>query len=325
MSPPQDLMDRLSAANPVREHAPLSAEPQRDADALLEGLLAEPVDPVEPRRTPIRRRWPQLAIATGCVVVAGFAAVNLLDSDEGPARNVISKAVAALTRSDAVYHAEMIGEARASDMPEEGTSRVYFESWHTPGGRMRQRSYAVKDGRKGRYYGEVAGQRRPGRLGGPALRYDPLTNTITESGFGRDRSIKGAPGVDPFDPGRSLKELQAEGKLHVAGRVEVDGRPAYRLVSGDVRGSGDTIQRSELLVDAETYLPREQRLFVRGKGGLRQSVRWRYIVYERLPLNQQTESLLHLHAPRGAKCSPFAGEIGSERRGSLGFPNPCAR
>lgn len=62
---------------------------------------------------------------------------------------------------------------------------------------------------------------------------------------------------------------------------------------------------------------------MRGKGGLRQSVRWHYVVYERLPLNKRTESLLHLHAPRDAKCSPFAAEV--NRRGPLGFPNPCAR
>jgi hypothetical protein len=109
----------------------------------------------------------------------------------------------------------------------------------------------------------------------------------------------------------------------VAGRVEVGGRPAYRLVSGDVSGSGGTLQRSELLVDAETYLPREMRLFVRAPNGETQRVRWRYVVYERLPLNDKTESLLDFHPPRGAKCSPGTEKL--DRKGSLGFPNPCAR
>ena len=321
----QALMDRLSAANPVRDPTPMSAEEQRHADALLERLLADPLESPEPtggERT--RRRWPKLAAATALAAVAVFVALNLLDSEDGPAPNVVARAVAALTRPDVIYHAEIIGTGRSSDMPEEGTIRAHYETWHTASGRMRQRSDAGKHPRNGRSYGEIAGQRRPGRRGGPALRYDGFTNTIVESGFGRSNSGKGAPGVDPFDPGRSLRELQAEGRLRVAGRVEVDGRPAYRLVSGDVRDSDGRIQRTELLVDAKTYLPREQRFSLRGNG-LRQSVRWRYVVYERLPLNDRTESLLHLHAPPRAKCSPFAGEVESERRGSLGYPNPCAR
>jgi hypothetical protein len=323
MPAPQELMDRLSAANPVREPGPLSADRQRDADALLERLLAVPVEPAAPRGARLPRRWPRLALGTAVAAVAVFAVLNLLDSEEGPAPNVLAQAVAALTRPDVIYHAEIIGTGRSSDMPEEGTIVTRYETWHTADGRMRQRSYVTKHGRKTRSYGEIAGQRRPGRLGGPALRYDAFSNTIVESGFGRSGSGHGAPGVDPFDPGRSLRELQAEGRLRLAGRAVVEGRPAYRLVSGDVRDADGRIQRTELLVDAKTYLPREQRFFLRGKD-LKQSLRWRYVVYERLPLNEKTEPLLHLHSPRGAKCSPFADEVESERRGSLGYPNPCA-
>jgi hypothetical protein len=131
------------------------------------------------------------------------------------------------------------------------------------------------------------------------------------------------PSFDAFDPGRSVKELQAEGRLRVAGRVEVGGRPAYRLVSGDVSSSGGSVQRSELFVDAETYLPRELRLVDRAPNGLTRRLRWRYVVYERLPLNDKTESLLGFHPPRDAKCSPGTDKL--DRKGSLGFPNPCAR
>jgi hypothetical protein len=318
MSPAHDLMERLAAADPIPDAA-LRPDDQRDADALLERLLATPA---EPRRAPARRRLPQLAAATALVAVAVFAALSLLDSDEGPGGNVVAKAVAALTQPDVIYHAEVIPSLHASDRPEP-KQRPFFDTWHTTGGRMHQRMYLLKDGHRGRLYEDFAGQRRPGRLGGPALRYDGRTNTINESGFGRDLSVKGAPGVDPFNPGEGLKELEAEGRLRVAGRVEVDGRPAYRLVSDTVRGSGGTVERSQILVDAETFLPREQRLFIKNRDGSTVRVVWRYVTYERLPLNDETSSLLAFDPPAGAKCTPGARHM--TRKGSLGFPNPCAR
>jgi hypothetical protein len=318
MSPPQDLMERLSAADPVVGAEPLTAEEQRDADALLERLLATPEEPHTRRR---HRRLPQLAIATAVVAVAAFAAASLLGSDDGPGPNVVARAVAALTDDDVIYHAEVIATAHAPDLP--GSERgLYYETWHTASGRMRQRSYGPARNRSKRVYGEVAGQRRPGRLGGPSLTYDPLSNLISETGFGRDSSVKGAPGFDAFDPGGSLKELQTEGRLRVAGRVDVDGRPAYRFVSGDVSSSYGSVQRSELLVDAETYLPREMRLIDRAPNGLTRRLRWRYVVYEALPVNDKTESLLDFHPPARAKCAPGTDRI--DRKGSLGFPNPCA-
>jgi hypothetical protein len=319
MRPPEKIMDRLSAADPTARGRQLSAEQQRDADALLERLLAAPA---EPPLTRSRRRWPQLAVATAAVAVAAFAAVSLLGSEDGPAPNVIDNALAALTQDDAIYHAEAIAEFHSSDLPDM-KSKPYIETWHTTGGRLRHRTFVEGDGRKRRLVTEFAGRRRPGRRGGPGLAYDARTNRIYEVGFGRNPSVKGAPEADPFDPARSLRQLEAEGKLRVAGRVEVDGRPAYRLVSGNVPGFGHTVQRAMLLVDAETYLPREQRLFVRAPNGETMRVRWRYLTYERLPLNANTESLLDFHPPAGAKCRPGTDKL--IRKGSLGFPNPCAR
>jgi hypothetical protein len=317
MNPTDDLMERLAGADPVRHAGSLTTEQQREADALLERLVATPQDE-RPSRP--RRRWPQLAVATAFVAVVAFVAANLFGSDDGPAPNVVAKAVAALTQDDAVYHAEVIADYHASGM-EDLSGRTYVETWHTTGGRIRHRSFAVRNGRKGRLVTEFAGQRRPGRLGGPALAYDARKNEIYQIGFGRNPSVKGPPAADPFDPARSLKELEAAGKLRATGRVDIDGRPAYRLVSGAVPSAGHSVQRVVLLVDAETYLPREQRLFVRAPNGETIRVRWRYLVYERLPLNEKTEALLDFHPPRGAKCAPGTDKL--IRRGSLGFPNPC--
>ena len=70
------------------------------------------------------------------------------------------------------------------------------------------------------------------------------------------------------------------------------------------------MHRSEFVVDAETHLPREHRLVVRAPNDMTLGVRWHYLVYERLPLNDET-------------CSPGTDKL--IRRGPLGFPNPCAR
>jgi len=65
MRPPHDLMERLAAADPMPEAERLSTEQQRDADALLEGLLATPVEHDRRRarrsagrRSPLRQRAP---------------------------------------------------------------------------------------------------------------------------------------------------------------------------------------------------------------------------------------------------------------------------
>ena len=49
-----ELMERLAAADPVRDREPLTSETQREADAMLARLLATPV--TEPRRSRSRVR-----------------------------------------------------------------------------------------------------------------------------------------------------------------------------------------------------------------------------------------------------------------------------
>ena len=110
-----------------------------------------------------------------------------------------------------------------------------------------------------------------------AAHYDALGNTLTQVRFGTSPGAIGAPSVDPFDPGSGLRELQAEGRLRSAGRVEVDGEPAYRLVSGPVRTSEGAVERAEIVVDAETYLPRIHRLSVRKGDGSTVRIVWRYL------------------------------------------------
>lgn len=318
MSSAHDLMERLGAADPVAGADRLSPGDQRETDAVLERILATPAEAARERP---RRRWRRLAAITALAAVVIFAAFSLLDSDDGRAPNVVARAVAALTHKDVVYHARGLGYMWSPVEPKRQPS-PFVETWHTAGGRMHSKTYAAKNGQRGRLYSEIAGQRRPGRLGGPALMYDAMKNEIYPSGFGRTRA-KMAPGVDPFDPGRALREFQAEGRLRVAGEIEVDGKRAYRLVSDWEQAAGGATQRSEIVVDARTYLPITHRLWSRAPNGRGTAgMVWHYLTYERLPLNERTARLLDLDAPADAKCSE--GTYPLIRKGSLGYPNPCA-
>ena len=141
--------------------------------------------------------------------------------------------------------------------------------------------------------------------------------------FGFSRRWRGAPALDPFaDPGAGLRALEAQGRLRLAGNVEVDGRRAYRLTSGYVQAFGrGAEERAVFLVDAETYLPLASRFTRRfGEGWI--DVFTRYLVYERLPLDARSRAQLDLDPHPGAKCAPGADRIIGG--GSLGFPNPCA-
>jgi hypothetical protein len=287
---------------------------------------------IEPRgpRSPLRR-GALIAAGAACAAVAALAAIDLLDSDTpGPA--VVDSAVAAVTRPDVVYHVVELATGRESpprDGAQEGPQELLIESWYTSDGRMHRKGFAVRDGQRGRLMEDFAGRRPPGRALGSALRWDALTNTISESGFG-GRIAGGAPYLDSFaDPGAQLRALQQEGRLRLAGTTEVGGKRAYRLVTDRIPVGEDQGLEIEFMVDAETYLPLSQRGSLDLGEGRTLEVLTRYRVYERLPLNDQTSRLLPLDPHPGAKCSPFdfmgrkvaAHERLEER--DLGFPNPC--
>jgi hypothetical protein len=89
------------------------------------------------------------------------------------------------------------------------------------------------------------------------------------------------------------------------------------------------VESIEYLVDAGTYLPLA-RSYSRSGGSAnpedpvgRLRIVSRFLVYERLPLNERNRALLDLDPHPGAKCSRSARELGGER--GVGFPNPCAR
>jgi hypothetical protein len=319
MRPPHDLMERLAAADPMPDAERLSPEEQREADAMLERLLATPVEKTSRRP---RRRWMQLGAATAGAAAAVFVALSLFDSDGGRAPHIVARAAAALTSEDAVYH--VVGDVRLT-APDSlgGDARLHFESWNTVGGRVHRKAWRVINGRRSKRYDDFAGRRRPGRQGGPAVRYDPLSNQIVPSGFGVSPGGGGAPALDPFDPGTSLRELEAQGRLKHRGSARVGGRRGYRLVSAPASGGNGAVEHSEFVVDTETYLPLSARYTRRERDGSTARVYERFTTYERLPLNDETEGYLDLDPHPGARCAIGPTDLTGKR--DVGFPLPCRR
>jgi hypothetical protein len=188
---------------------------------------------------------------------------------------------------------------------------------------VHQKLFAASGERRGELLGDFAGKRRPGSTSGPALRYDPRENTIFPSGFGRAPDAEAVPDLDPFaDPGARLRQLEQRWALRLADTTTFAGRRAYRLVSDSTtRWRGFAFERVEYLVDADTYLPLAQRVSARVDSGGTYRVFTRYLVYERLPLDERSGEQLDLGPHPGAKCATGAGELRNER--TLGFPNPC--
>lgn len=317
----QELMERLAAADPVRDGEELTPEDQHEADALLARLLATPVEPVPESRRPrswLRRRAPVVAAGV-CAAVAALVAIDLLDRGT-PGPSVVDRAVAAVTREGVVYHVVELATARESRSEAAGDAprQALFESWYTSDGRLHRKAFTVRDGQKGRLAEDFAGRRLPGRAAGSALRWDMSSNTIAESGFARGGDD--VPYLDSFRaPGAQLRALEEQGRLRVAGTTSVDGQRAYRLVSDRIT-AGKVETKIEFAVDAESYLPLSQRVSMEG-GGMTVDVLTRYRIYERLALDDETARLLALDPHPDAKCSEFAHELTED--GDLGFPNPC--
>jgi hypothetical protein len=317
----KDPLGRLAAADPLPDAEQLTAEEQREADALLADLLATPVEAGE--RRPVRRRlrW-ALVAAAACAAAIVVAAVNVLDSDTtGP--TIVERAVAAVSREDAVYHVLERRRGTGSGFPKGGQT-IYSEYWRTTDGRMHGKAFAANGARRGRLLEEFAGKLRPGRTLGPALRYDPREDAVHPTGIGRPAGIDEVPDIDPFaDPAARLRELQRRGQLRVADAIRFEGRRAYRLVADSpTRWHSFTFDGVEYLVDAKTYFPLTQRVSVRVDSERTYKLVTRYLVYERLPFDGRSRAQLALDPHPGAKCAPGAGKL--EDR-ALGFPNPCRR
>jgi hypothetical protein len=299
---------------------PTTPDERREADALLERLVAEPLTkPRRPRRARPLLRPRRLALAGALVAVLGtvtMVVADLIDSERG--RNgVIERAVAAVSEEDVIY---AVSERwRLATRQQKPGARTHHETglrryWLWPGGkRTRFLDYrATTDGTRGRLVSEFVDD-------GSRLRwwmadtnsihvFDPSGDEDTEEPSSSDGDY---PGFDPaFDPGDQLREHVDEGGLRVAGRTTLRGRKAYRLVSGRLShpSPGTVWTRVVYWVDARTFLPLalRDRTLIDFDPGPREQVDLRidYLRYERHSVTDANERLLGMSPHPGADRLP---------------------
>src|ERR687896_95383 len=205
MRPDRDPMEMLAAADPLRDGERLTPEEEREADALLTRLLSTPSAGAE-RRGGGRgrvRRWTLAAAAVISAAAVVLAATSLVDSD-APGGGIVERAVAAVTRDDVIYH--VVERSHTSASFEPGGDRThYVESWYTSDGRIHQRTFAAKGGRKGRLLEDWAGRRIPGRRVNPRLRWDawsswsmpiPTSRSLSASGRAAAPATRSTPSAE---------------------------------------------------------------------------------------------------------------------------------
>lgn len=228
--------ERLQRANP---HAaePLSPE---ERGRLVASIVASPPEEIAtaPR---VRRARPRLvpAVAFGLGLAVVLAAVLVL-SGRGP--GVAERAYAAVTEGR-LYH--LVARATVT-----GERPLRLESYYdTVAPAFHNRYLELRDGRW-RLMAEYAGGP------GGTRSYIEGSGTVSFDPEERPRS---------FDPLADFKRAYRSGRVRSQGEVTVDGRRAYRLVVDDTppgaANAGNVVRysRSTYLVDAETYLPIEQR------------------------------------------------------------------
>lgn len=310
-----ELMDRLARANPTQTDEQLTAEEQREADALLARILADSPAVTAPKRAPMLRRVVPAAGLLAVLALAAVIVIDLVDSEERSS-GIVERAVAAVSQEDVIYaiteRATITSKALepgADIVPDE---RLFARSWFWgEGKRSRALQYRVlPSGSPGGLLGEVVST--PERIlwfdakGNRELAAnwdewdeDPREGPPTDGGY---------PGFDPSsNPGAQLREHVEHDRLRVAGRTTVRGRTAYRLVSSPIPDpdSPSSLTTVTYLVDALTYLPLEVRQRsvidnsdVPGGGRERLSGRIEYLRYEALPVTDANERLLQKGAGR---------------------------
>lgn len=308
MSPSHDPIERLAAADPLRDGELLTESEQREADALLARLLAE-----EPERAPRRhtRRWLPAVAATAAAAVLALVAIDVLDEDV-PGPSIVERAVAAVSDANAIYH--------TVEVLKFGHQHAYREAWYGPNDVSRQKVYDYRDGRRSKLLiEEVIRPRltRTGHQGGLATVFDAERNVIQRIRMGRSLHSP-FPTIDQSkDPAAGLRELERQGRLRLAGSERFEGRKVYRLV-GVVHLPDGRIDRLIYLVDADSYYPVFLRWVSAQHGSARARFEARFSTYERLPDTAENRKLLRMDPHPGARPDRNRDGIADSSGGSGG-------
>lgn len=309
---------------------------ERTADELLARIVATPVRELgeEPSR---RQRSRGLILAPiGIAVVLGAVVAADLTDPERRGGGVVASAVAAVTSSNAVYHlvernrfVTLVESARRP--PRVRRELGFAESWLGPGGRERTLGFEAAGGRRGELISEVTSRPLPGGRVRNVIYFPdflirqtmrPLSPT-----FGRrirrlqavDLDLAG--GRDRFEhPGTQLRRLHARGDLRLAGTTRLGERRAYRLVARIASATSGVRRRQVFLVDPNTFLPLQERVWLRLGTPSRRRPGWperpaptvihdytrTFLIYEKLPATPKILAKLRMSPhPSAKRFLPF--------------------
>jgi hypothetical protein len=231
-----------------------------------------------------RRRRRRLALRLAPVLpVAGALALALtLLPGGGGSVDAIAAARAALAPNGEIVHMKVeMGIGDRGGMPP-------VEQWYAAGpDRWRTRTESLKIRGKGR----VRPVQFETAFSNDRMRfYDQRRDVVTIWRNDKARGQMG-PSLLGGDPASDLREQLGKGDVRDDGVVTVDGRKVRRLVR-DLQTRGYK-QRFVYYMDPDTFAPVAGHLNIERPDGKRfRGPQFKVVLYERLPLNEETEQLL---------------------------------
>lgn len=228
-----------------------------------------------------RRRRRLIRLAPAIPVGAALALALALLGGSGGSDDALAKARAALAPNGEIVHMKVqMGISGRYRMP-------VVEQWYAAEPkRWRTRSEAIRIGPHRRtLHFETAFSNERMRF------YDRRRDVVT---IWRNEHLRGdlmGPSLLGGDPASDLREQLSKGNVRDDGVVTVDGRKVRRLVQ-DIGGKQGFGQRFVYYMDPTTFAPISGHLSIERKGKRYRGPAFKVVLYERLPLNEQTEQLL---------------------------------
>jgi len=322
----QDPMDRLRAANPITGDGGPTPPP---VDLLLPRLA-----PDTPRRTsrPRSERVVRFGVIAGAVAAVAVAIGAVALTGAGGSRtDVVAEARAALAPRGEIIHLVMRAESGPAGIMFDGKKRVgtltgVSEQWTAADPlRTRFRGFLKRaDGTR-----ETVDSAYAAGVTRHTTSWDDEVRVMRLPAAQRDEYEQRMTSASPTqlgpDPIQGLRALLEDGGLHADGKVDFEGREALRLVGRQparrfAHGARSLAIDVEYLVDPQTYAPLQLATTpllpdrIEGYGGKHPAhvapamTRIRFERYERIPLTDQTATLLaldtanrrivNLHPPR---------------------------
>lgn len=298
-----DTFDRIRAADPARALPEETEAERRAAEALLERLVAEPVEQPRRRRLP-RPRTFAVTAAAAAAIAAVFALI--VPDDEHVPTGLATRAYALTNPADRIVHEVVEWRFRGNDS--NPPVNVRGERWLRPSTGEYRWVW-----RSGKVVGEVAVDR-----GGTQRRWSPQLEPKVE--VTRAPDLSDLPPTEPRPDASAVQQFRRayeRGLLRDAGPSEYRGRPTRRYVaerrekarrvpSGVGKGTvrQPAIRETESWeIDAKTALPLamsvRRTILYATQPTDRQRIDQRILRYEKLaPTTENLDKLRFVGPPR---------------------------